>query len=276
MTAGIPLRLGIVGAGWAGTRIGHAAAELEGRVVITALVDPDAAQRESIARELGVDMTFGSLAAALASGLDAVAIASPHRLHAEQTLAAAAAGVHILVEKPMALELSDADRMIDAANGAGVVLGVAENEAYEPWVDQLRDMVMAREPFGQVAFAVIVAGHRSPESSYPGRRSWLTEPAAGGTGSWLLHGVHTMATCRRVLGEVRTIFVREHRTDSYRRDDLEATMSAMLTLHDGTPVTLVQTPEVDLGTERRVHHPVRRCGGAASRPHRMGAATVGR
>ena len=57
--------------------------------------------------------------------LDAVIIATPDRLHAEQAIAAARAGKHVLVEKPMATSVDEADAMVAACRAAGVQLGVA-------------------------------------------------------------------------------------------------------------------------------------------------------
>src|SRR5262249_5930556 len=58
-------------------------------------------------------------------GLDAVIIASPDRLHAEQACRAAAAKKHVFVEKPMATSVEEAQAMVDACRAAGVRLGVA-------------------------------------------------------------------------------------------------------------------------------------------------------
>jgi predicted dehydrogenase len=133
------------------------------------------------------------------------------------------------------------------------VLGVAENEVHEPWVDRMREIIDDRDPVGELAFALVTAGGRVP-ATYPGRRSWLTQPDLGGTGPWMLLGVHTVATIRRMLGEVETVYAQEHRTSGYERPDIEATVHVLLTLVGGTTVTVVQTAEVDLGTERKVVH----------------------
>ncbi|HET91251.1 MAG TPA: Gfo/Idh/MocA family oxidoreductase [Chloroflexi bacterium] len=60
-------------------------------------------------------------------GVDLVELLVPHHLHAEMTVAACAAGKHVSVQKPMALTTAEADRMIEAAERAGVVLRVYEN-----------------------------------------------------------------------------------------------------------------------------------------------------
>ena len=77
---------------------------------------------------------FTDLAALLRGARpDAVVICTPHPLHAEATVAAAEAGAHVLVEKPMAASLEDCDRMIEATKKAGVLLGVvSQRRFYEP------------------------------------------------------------------------------------------------------------------------------------------------
>ena len=55
-----------------------------------------------------------------------------------------------------------------------------------------------------------------------------------------------MAELRTILGEVATVYVREHKASSYRRTDLEGTVSGMLTLESGVPVSIVQTSETRL------------------------------
>ena len=141
--------------------------------------------------------------------------------------------------------------MITAADAAGRVLGVAENEAYEPWVDRIRTMIADREPFGELAFAMVTAGGRVP-ATYPGRRSWLTRVELGGTGPWMLLGCRYRRHRPTDAGRGRD-GLRARASDlGYERPDLEGTVHALLTLEGGATVTLVQTAEVDLGTERKV------------------------
>ena len=64
--------------------------------------------------------------------VEAVHVCTPHSLHADQVVAAAAAGKHVLVEKPMALTLADCDRMIDACDQAGKILMVGQVMRYYP------------------------------------------------------------------------------------------------------------------------------------------------
>jgi predicted dehydrogenase len=127
-----PIRIGIVGLGNAGSH--HAKYLLEGAVpdaVLAAVCDSGAsperieaviaASKGSLAREA----VFKDAAAMYASGrIDAVLIATPHPVHAQTAVAAFAAGLHVLVEKPIASHIRDARLINQAAERAGTVFGI--------------------------------------------------------------------------------------------------------------------------------------------------------
>lgn len=238
------LRLAIVGAGWAGERQVQAAREWNGAVSIACLVDNDAEFGQAKARELGIETFYTDYAEALRDpSLHAVSICTPHALHCPMAVAAAQAGKHILVEKPIALTVADATRMIEAAEANGVRLYVAENLIYQRSALFLRQMVASGEHVGQLTAASLVWGFRAANFGYPGRRAWLTQPEQGGTGTWMLHGIHTMAQLRAIFGEVAHIYMREHRASSFQRPDIEGTMTGILTLENGLSITVIQTCE---------------------------------
>jgi predicted dehydrogenase len=246
------LRLAIVGVGWAGSHHVEGARELGGKVVVDCLVDTDAEFLAGQARELDVEKTYADYDAALRDDhIDAVSICSPHPCHCAQAVAAAEAGKHVLVEKPMAMDVEEATRMIAAAEQNGVRLYVAESATYEPVAKFLRGVIQSGEYIGELTAASLTRGFRARLYGYPGRRAWLAEPKKGGRGTWTLHGIHTVGQLRYVLGEVRTVYVQEHKASSYGRDDVEGTMSGLLTLASGVRVALLQTSETkfyaDLG-----------------------------
>ena len=243
---GRPLGIAIVGLGWAGSRQVEAARELGRDVDIVALVDNDPEFLRERSAALDVPTTYMDLDDALVDPqVEAISICTPHGLHAQQALAAAAAGRHILVEKPMAMTVADAIRMTEAAEEAGVTIYVAESEVYLPYSLDLREVVQERL-IGELTFASLVSGYREPSPAYPGRRAWLTLPELGGTGTWYLQGVHALAALRYVLGEVASVYVQHHATSSWQRPDLEATMSALLVLESGLNVWFVQTTETQV------------------------------
>jgi predicted dehydrogenase len=136
--------------------------------------------------------------------------------------------------------------MIQAAQKQNVCLYIAENAVYTPFARTLRDIVQTNKYIGEVTFASVMAGFRGTQYGYPGRRAWLSTPEEGGTGTWMLHGIHTIARLRFILGEVTEVFARQHRASSFSRSDLEGTVSALLTLESGVHVTLIQSPETRL------------------------------
>ncbi|OZF45877.1 Gfo/Idh/MocA family oxidoreductase [Rhodococcus sp. 14-2470-1a] len=124
------VRLALIGAG----RIGSSHAELIARHVpgaeLVAIADPTPSG-ERLADLLGIDIAETSAAAILArADVDAVVITTPARTHTELVVAAAEAGKHVFVEKPMAITLADADRAIAAAGAANVVLQVGFNRRF--------------------------------------------------------------------------------------------------------------------------------------------------
>ena len=115
---------GIVGAGMVARYHAQALATTPG-ARLTAICRADATRAGEAAAELGVPCEASFEALLERSDVDAVCLCTPSGLHAEQALAAARAGKHVLVEKPMALRLADADAMIAACREVGVRLGVA-------------------------------------------------------------------------------------------------------------------------------------------------------
>ena len=90
---------------------------------VVAIASRDRAMAERVAADLAIPTAHGSYEALLADAdVDAVYVPLPNHLHAEWTIAAAEAGKHILCEKPLAMTVRDAERMIEAAERAGVHL----------------------------------------------------------------------------------------------------------------------------------------------------------
>ena len=239
--------MAVIGVGWAGKRQVQAAAELGEKIKVVALADNDPIHLAQSAAELGIARTYADYRAPLADdAVDAVSICTPHALHRPMALAAAEAGKHILVEKPMALTVEDATAMIHAAEANDVKLYVAENWVYSPMTRFMRGVLSAGAHIGELTAASYVWGFQAQNFGYPGRRAWLAQPERGGSGSWMLHGIHSMARLRHILGEVTTVYLREFHNSRFQRTDLEGTVSGLFTLESGAHLSILHSCELRL------------------------------
>ena len=129
--------------------------------------------RERVAARTGA-APYASLTAALAAGgFDAALIAVPHHLHEAVATEALAAGLHVLLEKPLAPTVDACDRILAAARAAGTVFMVAENAQYWPEVLTVRDLI-ADGAIGDVS-------PRAPPRSSPRSATSTAATARGGS-----------------------------------------------------------------------------------------------
>lgn len=121
--------------------------------LVEAIASRTQSKAAAAAEELGIPKAYGSYEALLADPtIEAVYIPLPNHLHLEWTLAAAAAGKHVLCEKPLALSSTDARRMIDASNQAGVILMEAFMYRLHPLWQEVRRLIGAGTIGELVAF----------------------------------------------------------------------------------------------------------------------------
>ena len=130
------LKVGVAGAGVMGRNHARVLSDIRD-VELTHVFDPDPAVAEGVAAAYGASPVT-TAEAFVAAGLDAAVVATPNRHHADLGVALLEAGVHVLVEKPIAATVEDARRMIDAANANGRVLMVGQVERFNPAVDAVK------------------------------------------------------------------------------------------------------------------------------------------
>jgi predicted dehydrogenase len=133
--------------------------------------------------------------------VDAVYLATPVALHVEQAIAAAEAGKHVLCEKPMALEVKDCARMIDAARDNHVRLGLAYYRHHYPVIARMREILASGE-IGQPVIAQAQAFEPfNPTPDHP--RAWLLRKSASGGGPMADFGCHRIEVLLDLLGPVK-------------------------------------------------------------------------
>jgi 1,5-anhydro-D-fructose reductase (1,5-anhydro-D-mannitol-forming) len=152
---------------------------------------------ERFAQDTGLDRAYPSLDALLADpDVDAVYVSTTNDLHAEQTIAAARAGKHVLCEKPLATKLADAAHMRDACAEAGVVLAVNHHLRGAATIRAMRDLV-ERGAIGDVVAARVFHANLLPE----GMRTWRLDRPEAGAGVVLDLTVHDTDTIRFLLAD---------------------------------------------------------------------------
>jgi predicted dehydrogenase len=193
-----PLGLGIVGCGRFATFHARAARKLGGAVRI-AFASRDPARAEAYRRRFGGFAAFASYEAAAADPrVDAVIVCTPHHLHEAHARLAAEHGKAVLLEKPIARTLSEADAILAAARSAGVVLMVAENAHFVPAFAATRAYVRAGA-IGELRQIVVSArGYRRPAG-------WRTRRAEMGGGLLIDGGIHYLHLLRDWAGPVEDL-----------------------------------------------------------------------
>ena len=132
------VRIAVVGVGYLGRHHARILASLPGAELV-AVVDTNAARAHEVAAAAGTRPLTDYRE--LLGKVDAVALAVPTDLHREIALPFLAAGVHVLVEKPMARSLGEADDMIQAAAKGGAVLAVGQTERFNPAIAAARPLL---------------------------------------------------------------------------------------------------------------------------------------
>jgi UDP-N-acetylglucosamine 3-dehydrogenase len=131
--------------------------------------------------------------------IDAIDVCAPNYLHAPVAIAAANAGKHVLVEKPMALSLQEADAMLAAARRSGVLLMVAHNLRYVPIYYAVKQAIDAGA-IGRPLAARGVFMHAGPDEFWGATSDWFWQAEAAGGGSLLDMGIHMIDLMRWYIG----------------------------------------------------------------------------
>lgn len=142
-----PIRVAVVGAGEFGRNHIRVWRELEG-VELAGIVDTNAERARQVAAELGTEV-IRDLDALAAAGVDAASVAVPTKEHARVGCHLLDAGVDVLVEKPMASSLEEADQLIASAQRSGCILQIGHVERFNPAV-AAAEKIISRPMFFEV------------------------------------------------------------------------------------------------------------------------------
>jgi predicted dehydrogenase len=193
-------RLGIcvVGTGWGGVHCRYL--KLANPDIRLFVCGRNKDRTTRLAQSVGAEGYFTDLQSAIEdSRVQALTLALPHDIHREAAQAVAAGGKHVLVEKPIATNLTDADAMISSARRAGTILMVAEDMHFRPAIREAAACI-SRGEIGEPLYLLIhAAGIRRPQG-------WAAEKDRMGGGVLIDIGIHYVRGLRLLMGEPARVF----------------------------------------------------------------------
>jgi len=199
-----PLRAAIIGAG-AIAEV-HAAGYSAAGVEVVAISDLDAALAQKRAAEWGIPHAYGDAAQLLHTHeLDMVSICTPAASHHALTLLAARAGVHVLCEKPIAVDLVEAEEMIRVCEEQGVLLQIGHMLRSNPAVRTAKSLIDAGV-IGAITTIRLRQAHDWGGAEQV--RPTFATRASGGGGTLLDNGCHLMDLARFLVGDVEEVYAR--------------------------------------------------------------------
>ena len=196
-----PFRIGLVGSGMISRTHAAALAQVDEGIPV-GVWSRRRSQAERFAGEFGLEVATDDLEALL-SGVDVACINSPNALHAEHAIAAAHAGCHVIVEKPLAVSLEEGEAIIEACRSAGVGLAYAEELPFVPRFRHAREALRSGS-LGEPLYLTQREAHAGPYSPW-----FFTRNEAGG-GVLMDMACHGIECVRAVLGKTPVRRVTAH------------------------------------------------------------------
>ena len=241
------VHVGLIGAGNISDTHARAAGEIPG-VTVAAVYGPTLDRAQRLA-ERHHAVAYDTLDGLLAHRpLEMVAIGSPSGLHAEQGIAAAKRGLHLLIEKPIDVTTARTDALIAEAARAGVTLGVIFQDRLKPDVQRLKALVTAGRLGSPILATAHVKWYRPP--SYYRDSRWRGTSTLDGGGALMNQGIHTVDLLLWLFGPVRRVYGRT--AAKLHQIEVEDTAVAVLEFENGALGTLEAATSAYPGYSRRI------------------------
>jgi predicted dehydrogenase len=258
-SARAPLNVGVIGAGWFASRrhLPDLQANPDARIAV--LCRRSEPELRKLADHFGIERVYTDYRALLQQeDLDAVLVASPHGLHHEHVRAALERGLHVLVEKPLAVTTQQATELVQLARERGLLLSTAVNPPYWPHCCYLRSRIASGDlgeieavELSMIGSAEHVFGRAPMPANLPGvvpPTLFRGDPALCGGGNLADSGAHLVSELLWVVGKPAA-------SVSAWMDDASADIRALVTIAlAGGPTGTVNAIANSRYPERRVHN----------------------
>jgi predicted dehydrogenase len=218
------MKIGFAGAGYI-INI-HAQAAKNNGAELAAVAEKFAEKTEPLVKKFHIKKQYETVEQMLAAGgVEALVIGTPNFLHAPQAIAALEAGVHVLVEKPMAMSVAEAEKMLAASAKSGARLMVAHCWRFDKDVNWLKAQA------GRLGKIIRTKGYGVHTNWGPG--GWFTQKALAGGGALADMGIHALDTARYLLGDPQPVSVYAKIGTHYKDFDVDDTGVIMVEWDNG-------------------------------------------
>ena len=185
---------------------------------LVAVVNHRPESMKLFAAQFGIPYQYADMADMLKEGvIDALVVCTPNYLHAPQTIVALNTGVHVMVEKPMAMDAAEAKAMLEASQESGALLMVAHCWRFEPEILWLRKQVTDAR-LGEI---IRTKGYGVHANWGPG--GWFTQKQYAGGGAMVDMGIHALDTARFLIGDPEPVSVYARIGTYYKDFDVDDT-----------------------------------------------------
>ena len=194
----------------------HAQAARNLGLELAAVVNHQAESMREFGDKFGIARQYTEIESLLSDGnVEALVVGTPNYLHASQTIAALEAGVHVLVEKPMAMDACEAEEMCEVAEKSGGLLMVAHCWRFDP------EVLWLKEQSSKLGWIVRTKG--LGVHTHWGPSGWFTQRKFAGGGALADMGIHALDTARFLLGDPKPISVYARIGTYYKDFDVDDT-----------------------------------------------------
>lgn len=222
------MRVGIIGLGAISPL--HIRAILNRGQKITAICDVDSEKRQKVNAEFGLNAEeYGDYNALLASGkVDVVHVCTPHYLHAEIICAALGANIHVLCEKPLAINFEQLNDIEKAVKNSSATLGVCFQNRYNASVLYLKDFFKGKEITAATANLVW-----QRDEKYYASGAWRGKKQYEGGGVMINQAIHTLDLLQWFCGMPETVIAHCSNNSLQGVIDVEDTAYGLFSLKNG-------------------------------------------
>lgn len=222
------IKAAIAGAGYIASIHAQAIQQLDD-VELVAVVEKFSDKAHQFAEAFQIPRIYGNVSDMIAKDdINALIIGTPNFLHASQSMEAMHAGIHVMVEKPMAMNVKESAEMLETSLQTKTKLLVAHCWRFD------RDVLWLKEKLQQSQIGEVIRTHGYGVHVNWGPQGWFTQKTLAGGGALVDMGIHAIDTARFLLGDPLPVSVYAHIGTYYGNYDVDDTSEVMIEWDNGT------------------------------------------